>query len=59
VTTIKENNLKKVFALLDENKINYEEIGRVVIEEIKINSKNIDYFDIKDQYLNNFERIIN
>ncbi len=58
VTTIKENNLKKVFALLDENKINYEEIGRVVIEEIKINSKNIDYFDIKDQYLNNFERII-
>ena len=59
VTTIKENNLKKVFALLDENKINYKEIGRVVIEEIKINSKNIDYFDIKDQYLNNFERIIN
>ena len=59
VTTIKENNLKKVFALLDENKIKYEEIGRVVIEEIKINSKNIDYFDIKDQYLNNFERIIN
>ena len=59
VTTIKENNLKKVFALLDENKINYEKIGRVVIEEIKINSKNIDYFDIKDQYLNNFERIIN
>jgi phosphoribosylformylglycinamidine synthase len=59
VTTIKENNLKKVFALLDENKINYEEIGRVVIEEIKINSKNIDYFDIKDQYLNNFEKIIN
>ena len=59
VTTIKENNLKKVFALLDENKINYEEIGRVVIEEIKINSKNIDYFDIKDKYLNNFERIIN
>ena len=59
VTTIKENNLKKVFALLDENKINYEEIGRVVIEEIKINSKNIDYFDIKDQYLNNFKRIIN
>ena len=59
VATIKENNLKKVFALLDENKINYEEIGRVVIEEIKINSKNIDYFDIKDQYLNNFERIIN
>ena len=59
VTTIKENNLKKFFALLDENKINYEEIGRVVIEEIKINSKNIDYFDIKDQYLNNFERIIN
>ena len=59
VTTIKENNLKKVFALLDENKIIYEEIGRVVIEEIKINSKNIDYFDIKDQYLNNFKRIIN
>ena len=59
VTTIKENNLKKVFALLDENKINYEEIGRVVIEEIKINSKNIDYFDITNQYLNNFERIIN
>ena len=59
VTTIKENNLKKVFALLDENKINYEEIGRVEIEEIKINSKNIDYFDIKDQYLNNFKRIIN
>ena len=59
VATIRENNLKKVFALLDENKINYEEIGRVVIEEIKINSKNIDYFDIKDQYLNNFERIIN
>ena len=59
VTTIKENNLKKVFALLDENKIKYLEIGRVVIEEIKINSKNIDYFDIKDQYLNNFERIIN
>ena len=59
VTTIKENNLKKVFALLDENKINYEEIGRVAIEEIKINSKNIDYFDIKDQYLNNFKRIIN
>ena len=59
VATIRENNLKKVFALLDENKINYEEIGRVVIEKIKINSKNIDYFDIKDQYLNNFERIIN
>ena len=59
VATIRENNLKKVFALLDENKINYEEIGRVVIEEIKINSKNIDYFDIKDQYLNNFKRIIN
>ena len=59
VATIRENNLKKVFALLDENKINYEEIGRVVIEEIKINSKNIDYFDITNQYLNNFERIIN
>ena len=58
VATIKENNLKKVFALLDENKINYEEIGRVAIEEIKINSKNIDYFDITDQYLNNFERLI-
>ena len=59
VAAIKENNLNKVFTLLDKNKINHLNIGRVVIEEIKINSKNIDYFDIKDQYFNNFERIIN
>ena len=59
IATINENNLNKVFTLLDKNKINHLNIGRVVIEEIKINSKNIDYFDIKDQYFNNFERIIN
>ena len=44
---------------LDKNKINHLNIGSVVIEEIKINSKNIDYFDITNQYFNNFERIIN
>ena len=59
VAAIKENNLNKVFTLLDKNKINHLNIGRVVIEEIKINSKNIDYFDITNQYFNNFERIIN
>ena len=59
VLTTKENNLNDVFALLEKNQINYLEIGRVVIEEIKINSINIDYFDITDQYFNNFERIIN
>ena len=59
VAAIKENNLNKVFTLLDKNKINHLNIGRVVIEEIKINSKNINYFDITNQYFNNFERIIN
>ncbi len=59
VLTIKENNLNNVFALLEKNQINYLEIGRIVIEEIKINSINIDYFDITNQYFNNFERIIN
>lgn len=59
IAAIKENNLNKVFTLLDKNKINHLNIGRVVIEEIKINSKNIDYFDITNQYFNNFERIIN
>ena len=59
VLTTKENNLNDVFALLEKNQISYLEIGRVVIEEIKINSINIDYFDITDQYFNNFERIIN
>jgi len=59
VLTTKENNLNDVFALLEKNQINYLEIGRVVIEEIKINSINIDYFDITNQYFNNFERIIN
>ena len=59
VAAIKENDLNKVFTLLDKNKINHLNIGRVVIEEIKINSKNIDYFDITNQYFNNFERIIN
>ena len=59
VAAIKENDLNKVFTLLDKNKINHLNIGKVVIEEIKINSKNIDYFDITNQYFNNFERIIN
>ncbi len=59
VITVKENKLNKVCTYLSENNISHLNIGFVSEETIKINSKNFDYFDIKDRYLNNFEKIIN
>ena len=59
IITVKEDNLNKVLAYLSKNCIKHSHIGFVSSELIKINSKKFDYFDIKDKYLNNFEKIIN
>ena len=59
VITVKEDKVNKILDLLRKKKIKYTNIGLVVKEEIKINSKNLDYFDIINKYLKNFEKIIN
>ena len=59
VITVKEDKVNKILDLLRKKKIKYTNIGLVVKEEIKINSKNLDYFDITNKYLKNFEKIIN
>ena len=59
IITVKENELNKVLAYLSKNNVNYSNIGLVSSEVMKINSKKLNYFDIVNKYLNNFEKIIN
>ena len=59
ILTIDEMNYTLVKNIFEKNKTKYENIGKVTKESIEISSKKFDYFDIINNYLNNFEKIIN
>ena len=52
-------NYTLVKNIFEKNKTKHENIGKVTKESIEISSKKFDYFDIINNYLNNFEKIIN
>ena len=59
ILTIDKINYTLVKNIFEKNKTKYENIGKVTKESIEISSKKFDYFDIINNYLNNFEKIIN
>ena len=59
VIEIRNEDLNNVSSLLSKNGVGYFEIGEIIRENIEINSKKFDYFDIINNYHNNFEKIIN
>ena len=59
VIEIRNEDLNNVSSFLSENVVGYSEIGEIIKENIEINSKKFDYFDIINNYHNNFEKIIN
>ena len=59
VIEIKNEDLNNVTSYLSKNGVGYFEIGEIIRENIEINSKKFDYFDIINNYHNNFEKIIN
>ena len=59
VIEIRNENLNNVTSFLSKNGVGYFEIGEIIKENIEINSKKFDYFDIINNYHNNFEKIIN
>ena len=59
VIEIRNENLNNVTSFLSKNGVGYFEIGEIIRENIEINSKKFDYFDIINNYHNNFEKIIN
>jgi hypothetical protein len=59
VIEIRNENLNNVTSFLSKNGVVYFEIGEIIRENIEINSKKFDYFDIINNYHNNFEKIIN
>jgi phosphoribosylformylglycinamidine synthase len=59
ILTIDKMNYTLVKNIFEKNKTKYENIGKVTKESIEISSKKFDYFDIINNYLNNFEKIIN
>jgi len=59
ILTIDGMNYTLVKNIFEKNKTKYENIGKVTKESIEISSKKFDYFDIINNYLNNFEKIIN
>ncbi len=59
VIEIRNEDLNNVSSFLSENGVGYFEIGEIIKENIEINSKKFDYFDIINNYHNNFEKIIN
>jgi phosphoribosylformylglycinamidine synthase len=59
VIEIRNEDLNSVTSFLSKNGVGYSEIGEIIRENIEINSKKFDYFDIINNYHNNFEKIIN
>ena len=59
VIEIRNEDLNNVSSFISENGVGYFEIGEIIKENIEINSKKFDYFDIINNYHNNFEKIIN
>ena len=59
ILTIDEVNYNLVKNIFKKNKTKYENIGKVTKESIEMGSKKFDYFDFINNYLNNFEKIIN
>ena len=59
VIEIRNEDLNNVTSFLSKNGVGYFEIGEIIKENIEINSKKFDYFDIINNYHNNFEKIIN
>jgi phosphoribosylformylglycinamidine synthase len=59
ILTVDEINYTLVKNIFEKNKTKHENIGKVTKESIEISSKKFDYFDIINNYLNNFEKIIN
>ena len=59
ILTIRQTNYPLIKNIFEENQIKYQNIGSVTVESIEINSKRFDYFKILNDYLNNFEKIIN
>ena len=59
IFTIREINYPMLKNAFEEKKLNYQNLGKVTTENIEINSKKFDYFDIINKYLNNFEKTIN
>jgi hypothetical protein len=59
VIEIRNEDLNNVTSFLGKNGVEYFEIGEIIRENIEINSKKFDYFDIINNYHNNFEKIIN
>ncbi len=59
VIEIRNEDLNNVTSFLSKNGVGYFEIGEIIRENIEINSKKFDYFDIINNYHNNFEKIIN
>ena len=59
VIEIRNEDLNNVTSFLGKNGVGYFEIGEIIRENIEINSKKFDYFDIINNYHNNFEKIIN
>ena len=56
---IRNEDLDNVTSFLSKNAVGYFEIGEIIRENIEINSKKFDYFDIINNYHSNFENIIN
>ena len=56
---IRNEDLDNVTSFLSKNAVGHFEIGEIIKENIVINSKKFDYFDIINNYHNNFEKIIN
>ncbi len=59
VIEIRNEDLNNVTSFLSKNGVGYFEIGEIIKKNIEINSKKFDYFDIINNYHNNFEKIIN
>ena len=59
ILTINKNDYGSINNIFEKNQIEYQNIGEVTKESIEINSKKFDYFKILNDYLNNFEKIIN
>ncbi|MDC3150034.1 phosphoribosylformylglycinamidine synthase subunit PurL [Alphaproteobacteria bacterium] len=59
VIEIRNEDLNNVSSFLSKKGVGYFEIGEIIRENIEINSKKFDYFDIINNYHNNFEKIIN
>ena len=59
ILTIRQTNYPLIKNIFEKNQIKYQKIGSVTVESIEINSKRFDYFKILNDYLNNFEKIIN